>query len=467
MLRIYNTLTKQKEKFKPISDNKVGMYVCGVTVYDLCHIGHARTFLSFDIVSRYLRYLGYELTFVRNITDIDDKIINRASENGESCKSLTQRLISEMHNDFDKLNINRPDIEPHATQYIKEIINFIRKLIKRGFGYIGNNGDVLFDVSKCHHTINYGKLSNQNLKKLRIDITIDTQKTKRNPLDFVLWKMSKPGEPAWNAPWGMGRPGWHIECSAMNSAILGKHFDIHGGGSDLKFPHHENEIAQSCCANDTQYVNTWMHTGMMMINQEKMSKSLGNFFTIRELLQQYNPETLRYFLTSGHYRKKLNYTKESLKQANSSLKRLYTSLLDLNMDIPISTKDEKYYATRFINAMDDDFNTPIAYSILFDMAHHINQLKTNNIYKASALGNLMLKLANIIGILYQKPETFLKGKKKNINKNQLSEIETLIKHRNDLRALKDWVNADIARNKLEQMGIILEDTKTGTNWRRK
>ncbi|EGU57685.1 cysteine--tRNA ligase, partial [Vibrio tubiashii] len=284
MLKIYNTLTRQKEEFKPINAGKVGMYVCGVTIYDLCHIGHGRTFVSFDVVSRYLRYLGYDLTFVRNITDIDDKIIKRANENGETCDSLTERLIGEMHADFDALNMKRPDIEPRATEYIAEIIELVQKLIERGFAYVADNGDVMFEIAKYD---DYGKLSRQDLEQLQAGARVEIESAKRSSLDFVLWKMSKPGEPTWESPWGPGRPGWHIECSAMNSSILGNHFDIHGGGSDLQFPHHENEIAQSCCAHGTDYVNTWMHSGMVMVDREKMSKSLGNFFTIRDVLGHY------------------------------------------------------------------------------------------------------------------------------------------------------------------------------------
>ncbi|EKO3693716.1 cysteine--tRNA ligase [Vibrio metschnikovii] len=460
MLKIYNSLTRQKEEFKPITAGKVGMYVCGVTIYDLCHIGHGRTFVSFDVVSRYLRYLGYDLTFVRNITDIDDKIIKRAAENQESCDSLTERLIQEMYTDFDALNILRPDVEPRATAYIEEIIALVERLIDRGFAYVADNGDVMFEVSKFKE---YGRLSKQDLTQLQAGARVDIETAKRSPLDFVLWKMSKPGEPTWQSPWGPGRPGWHIECSAMNSSILGNHFDIHGGGSDLQFPHHENEIAQSCCAHDTQYVNTWMHSGMVMVDREKMSKSLGNFFTIRDVLQHYDPETVRYFLMSGHYRSQLNYSEENLTQARASLERLYTALRGLDMMVAAAGGEE--YVSRFTSAMNDDFNTPEAYSVLFDMAREVNRLKTEDMLQASALGALMRELADVIGILYQEPERFLQSSV--ANDDQAEEIEALIKLRNDSRANKDWANADLARHKLTEMGIILEDGPNGTTWRRK
>ncbi|KJG40453.1 cysteinyl-tRNA synthetase [Photobacterium angustum] len=460
MLKIYNSLTRQKEAFTPIQPGKVGMYVCGVTIYDLCHIGHGRTFVSFDVVSRYLRYSGYDLTFVRNITDIDDKIIKRAAENGESCDSLTERLIGEMHADFDALGMKRPDVEPRATQFIAEIIALCERLIERGFAYVASNGDVMFEVSKYE---DYGRLSKQDLDQLQAGARVDIDMAKRSPLDFVLWKMSKPGEPTWESPWGPGRPGWHIECSAMNSAILGDHFDIHGGGSDLQFPHHENEIAQSCCAHDTQYVNTWMHSGMVMVDREKMSKSLGNFFTIRDVLNHYDPETVRYFLMSGHYRSQLNYSEENLKQARSALERLYTSLRGLDTSIEAAGGEE--FVARFKEAMDDDFNTPEAYSVLFDMAREINRLKTDDVATASALGARMRELADVLGLLSQEPEAFLQGGAG--EDDNVAEIEALIQQRLDARAAKDWAAADEARDKLLAMGIILEDGAQGTTWRRK
>lgn len=460
MLKIYNSLTRQKEEFKPIHAGKVSMYVCGVTIYDLCHIGHGRTFVAFDVISRYLRYVGLDLTFVRNITDIDDKIIKRAAENGESCESLTERLIGEMHQDFDALNIKRPDVEPRATHHIADIITLVERLIERDFAYVADNGDVMFEVKKFAE---YGKLSGQDLDMLQAGARVDIETAKRSPMDFVLWKMSKEGEPAWPSPWGEGRPGWHIECSAMNKAILGDHFDIHGGGSDLQFPHHENEIAQSCCAHDTPYVNTWMHSGMVMVDREKMAKSLGNFFTIRDVLANYDAESVRYFLMSGHYRSQLNYSEENLNQARASLERLYTSLRGLDLNKAPAGGSE--FIEKFSQAMNDDFNTPEAYSVLFDMAREINRLKTSDLDKASALGALMRELGDVLGILHQDPETFLKGD--SADDSEVAEIEGLIKLRNDSRENKDWANADLARDKLNELGIILEDGPEGTTWRRK
>ncbi|MGR6839375.1 cysteine--tRNA ligase [Aliivibrio wodanis] len=462
MLKIYNSLTRQKEEFKPITEGKIGMYVCGVTIYDLCHIGHGRTFVSFDVISRYLRFLGYDLTFVRNITDIDDKIIKRAAENGESCDELTERLIADMHKDFDALNMKRPDVEPRATEYITEIVELVERLIERGFAYVASNGDVMFEVKKFDE---YGRLSRQDLDQLQAGsrVTLEETSVKRSGMDFVLWKMSKPGEPTWGSPWGPGRPGWHIECSAMNSSILGNHFDIHGGGSDLMFPHHENEIAQSCCAHDSKYVNTWMHSGMVMVDREKMSKSLGNFFTIRDVLEHYDSETVRYFLMSGHYRSQLNYSEDNLNQARASLERLYTSLRGLDSTVTPAGGGE--FVTRFSTAMNDDFNTPEAYSVLFEMAREVNRLKTENLEAASKLGALMRELADVLGLLSQDPEAFLQGD--NGSDDEVAEIEALIKARNDARAAKDWAAADAARDAIAALNIVLEDGPEGTTWRRK
>ena len=458
MLKIYNSLTRQKEEFKPIRPSKVGMYVCGVTIYDLCHIGHGRTFVGFDVVVRYLRYLGYDVTFVRNITDVDDKIIKRAAENQESCEALTERLIGEMHADFDALNLQRPDIEPRATLHIDEIIALVEQLLANGNAYVADNGDVLFAIDSF---ADYGRLSGQDLEQLQAGARVSVEEAKRNPLDFVLWKMSKPGEPTWESPWGPGRPGWHIECSAMNSKHLGNHFDIHGGGSDLMFPHHENEIAQSCCAHHTAYVNTWMHTGMVMVDREKMSKSLGNFFTIRDVLKVYDAETVRYFLMSGHYRSQLNYSDENLNQGRAALERLYTALRGLPV---VAAAGGESYVERFRAAMDDDFNTPEAYSVLFDLAREVNRLKGEGAVEAAALAGRLRELAGVLGLLEQDPEAFFKG---NEADDEVAEIEGLIKARNDARAAKDWPAADAARNRLTEMGIVLEDGAGGTSWRRK
>ncbi|HEY3588772.1 MAG TPA: cysteine--tRNA ligase [Buttiauxella sp.] len=462
MLKIFNTMSRQKEEFKPIHAPDVGMYVCGITVYDLCHIGHGRTFVAFDVVARYLRYLGYNLKYVRNITDIDDKIIKRANENGEDFVALVDRMVAEMHVDFDALNILRPDSEPRATKHIPDIIEIVEQLIERNHAYVASNGDVMFSVES---DADYGKLSRQDLEQLqagaRVEVTADV---KRNPMDFVLWKMSKPGEPSWSSPWGEGRPGWHIECSAMNCKQLGNHFDIHGGGSDLMFPHHENEIAQSTCAHGGEYVNTWMHSGMVMVDREKMSKSLGNFFTVRDVLKYYDAETIRYFLMSGHYRSQLNYSEENLKQARTSLERLYTALR--GTDANAQPAGGEAFEARFREAMDDDFNTPEAYSVLFDMAREVNRLKTEDLAAANGLAAALRQLSAVLGLLEQEPEVFLQSSVQ-ADDSEVAEIEALIKQRNDARQSKDWAMADQARDRLNEMGIVLEDGPQGTTWRRK
>ncbi|CRK85584.1 Cysteine--tRNA ligase [Candidatus Providencia siddallii] len=459
MLQIFNTLTRKKDIFNPIHGNKVGMYVCGVTAYDLCHIGHARTFITFDVVSRYLRYLGYKLTYVRNITDIDDKIIQRAAKNNESIKELTTRMSLEMHKDFNSLNILYPDKEPFATNYINEIIDLIQVLINNGHSYIAKNGDVMFDIKTDP---NYGVLSKQKLNQLQIGCRVKSVKIKRNDIDFVLWKTSKEMEPSWKSPWGAGRPGWHIECSAINNKILGKHFDIHGGGSDLVFPHHENEISQSICANSFPYVNYWMHSGMVTINGEKMSKSLNKFITIRDAVKLYDPETIRYFLLSAHYRSELNFTENSLMQAHMSLMRLYIALR--GTDKNTKSKNNGKFKIFFNNAMNDDFNTPVAYSVLFDIAREINKLKSKNmIYKANIMAAQLRELAGVLGLLESEPELFLKS---NIQITDDS-IEFLIKQRDYARKIKNWKLADIIRSKLMYSGVLLEDGKRSTLWRRK
>lgn len=456
MLQIHNTLTRQKENFVPIKPNEIGMYVCGVTVYDLCHIGHARTFVSFDMIVRYLRYRGYKVNYVRNITDIDDKIIKRANEKGIDAKELAEHFIAEMYQDFDKLNIARPDIEPRATENIPEIIALVQKLIDKGFAYVADNGDVMFAIDKFK---NYGRLSGQKLEELEAGARVEVQQAKRNPFDFVLWKMAKPGEPEWDSPWGKGRPGWHIECSAMNSKLLGDHFDIHGGGSDLIFPHHENEIAQSCCAHDSKYVNYWMHSGMVMINDEKMSKSLGNFFTIRDVLKKYDAETIRFFLLSAQYRSALNYSQENLDNAKASLSRLYTALRDVKVG-PAKGGDE--YVERFKTFMDDDFNTPGAISVLFELAKAVNLAQDS---EAEGLAGRLVELGSVLGLLYQDPVEYLQGKTDGIDED-VALIESLIEDRKQARARKDFAAADEARNKLTAMGVVLEDGPKGTTWRR-
>ena len=463
MLKIFNTMTRQKEEFKPIHAGEVGMYVCGITVYDLCHIGHGRTFVSFDVVARYLRFLGYKLKYVRNITDIDDKIIKRANENGESFVALVDRMIVEMHKDFDALNILRPDSEPRATHHIAEIIEITERLIAKGHAYVADNGDVMFDVPT---DADYGKLSRQDLDQLQAGARVDVVDVKRNPMDFVLWKMSKEGEPSWPSPWGAGRPGWHIECSAMNCKQLGNHFDIHGGGSDLMFPHHENEIAQSTCAHDGEYVNYWMHSGMVMVDREKMSKSLGNFFTVRDVLKYYDAETVRYFLMSGHYRSQLNYSEDNLKQARSALERLYTALRGtVHSDVEFARSAQ--YVERFKEAMDDDFNTPVAYAVLFDLAKEVNNAKqAGNSEEANSAATCLRTLASVLGLLEQDAEVFLQSGAQ-ADDSEVAEIESLIQQRLDARKAKDWAAADAARDRLNEMGIVLEDGAQGTTWRRK
>ncbi|MFZ7165384.1 cysteine--tRNA ligase [Avibacterium avium] len=458
MLKIFNTLSREKEVFTPIHPNKVGMYVCGVTVYDLCHIGHGRTFVCFDVIARYLRYLGYDLTYVRNITDVDDKIIKRALENKETCDQLVDRMVTEMYRDFDALNILRPNVEPRATHHIPEIIDIVEKLIQRGHAYVAENGDVMFDIESFPQ---YGKLSRQDLSQLQAGARIEISEIKKNPMDFVLWKMSKPNEPSWDSPWGKGRPGWHIECSAMNSKQLGDHFDIHGGGSDLMFPHHENEIAQSCCAHDGDYVNYWIHSGMIMVDKEKMSKSLGNFFTIRDVLNHYNGEVVRYFLLTAHYRSQLNYSEENLNLAQGALERLYTALRDT--DATVAPQGGEEFVAQFKEAMDDDFNTPNAISVLFEMAREINKLKTEDKTKADHLAARLRELGNILGLLQQSPEAFLQA---GADDSEVAKIEALIKQRNEARAAKNWAAADEARNQLNAMGIVLEDGANGTTWRK-
>ncbi|MDG2956167.1 cysteine--tRNA ligase [Bisgaard Taxon 10/6] len=457
MLKIFNTLTREKEEFKPINPNRVGMYVCGVTVYDLCHFGHGRTFVSFDVITRYLRFLGYNLRYVRNITDVDDKIIKRALENNETCDQLVERMIAEMHKDFDALNILRPDVEPRATKHIPDIIAMVEALLRRGHAYVAADGDVMFDVQSFRQ---YGALSRQNLEQLQAGARVEIKSVKKNPMDFVLWKMSKPNEPSWDSPWGKGRPGWHIECSAMNSKELGNHFDIHGGGSDLMFPHHENEIAQSCCAHDGEYVNYWLHTGMLTINEEKMSKSLNNFFTIRDILTKYDAESVRYFFLTAQYRSLLDYSEENIGLARKALERLYTALRGCEtVDIPA----EDQYVIDFKNAMDDDFNTPGALAVLFELAREINKLKTEDQAKANRLASRLKQLAAVLGLLEQDPETFLQG---DAATDEVSKIEALIKRRNDARAEKNWAAADAARDALKEMGVVLEDGANGTTWRK-
>ena len=450
MLKIYNTLTRSKETFTPRVAGKVGLYVCGMTVYDYCHVGHARVMVVFDTVTRYLRYLDYEVTYVRNITDIDDKIIHRANENGEDFHVLTERFIDAMHEDEHTLFVLPPDIEPRATSSIDAIISMIETLIERDFAYVGKNGDVFYAVEKFK---DYGKLSGKNLEDLQAGERVDIDLAKRNPMDFVLWKMAKADEPSWQSTWGNGRPGWHIECSAMATCCLGNHFDIHGGGMDLQFPHHENEIAQSEGATGEKFVNLWMHNGFVRINEEKMSKSLGNFFTVREVLKEYRPEVIRYFILSSHYRSPLNYSDESLKDAVSGLTRLYTALRDVEI---IQSDIEVEYKQRFEQAMNDDFNTPVALSVLFDLARELNKTKS------PALATTLKYLASFLGLLQENADNFLQGET-----DDNAAIETQIQARIDAKLAKNWALADQIRDELKAQNIILEDSPDGTTrWRR-
>jgi len=460
MLQIHNSLTKQKDVFTPIEAGKVKLYVCGMTVYDLCHVGHARVMVVFDVVTRYLRACGYEVTYIRNITDIDDKIIARANVNGENIQSLTERFIAEMHQDADALGVIRPDLEPKATESMAEIIAMIETLISKGFAYASDNGDVYYDVSKFD---GYGKLSGRNIEELRSGERVAVNEAKDDPLDFVLWKAAKPEEPAWDSPWGRGRPGWHIECSAMSATCLGEHFDIHGGGQDLQFPHHENEIAQSEAAHGCQSVNYWMHNGFVRIDDEKMSKSLGNFFTVREVLARYSPEVVRYFILTSHYRSPLNYSDESLEQAKSALTRYYTALRDVDPQADVVWQDDEEFGARFTEAMDDDFNTALALSIMADVRQALNKV-SNDDQRACYLAGLIRSFGGILGLFQQSAEAFLLGDSG--NDDLTVKVEALIEGRNTARANKDWAKADEVRDELTAMGVILEDNAGKTSWRK-
>jgi cysteinyl-tRNA synthetase len=460
MLRIYNTLTREKEDFKPIEAGKVGMYVCGMTVYDYCHLGHARVLVSFDVVVRYLRSQGYEVTYVRNITDIDDKIIKRAAENGEPVDALTERFIEAMHEDEHALNVLPPDIEPRATQFVPPIVDMVQKLIDAGHAYVGDNSDVYYDVSSFE---GYGRLSNKRIADLRAGSRVEVDEFKDDPLDFVLWKAAKPGEPTWDSPWGPGRPGWHIECSAMSTQSLGNTFDIHGGGMDLQFPHHDSEIAQSEAATHQTFVNLWMHNGFVRVDEEKMSKSLGNFFTVREVLRSYPPEVVRYFIVASHYRSPLNYSNQQLDDARLSLNRLYTALRGLPDATPDT--DDRFWQA-FCTTMDDDFNTPEALAVMFELAHEINRVRNEQPAEAARLAAGLKRLGAILGILQADPERFLQsGAGAQDGGLGKEEIEKLIDARNAARQAKDYAEADRIRDLLQSHAITLEDGADGTTWR--
>ena len=453
-IKFYNSLTNQKEDFVPIREGEVGVYVCGMTVYDNCHLGHARAMMAFDILARYLRYQNYKVNFIRNITDIDDKIIERANENKETIDALTDRTIASMQEDFSKLGLEIPTNEPRATDHIEGMIAMISTLIDKGHAYHSEGGDVFFAVRTFPE---YGKLSNKNIDDLNPGSRIEEDDSKKDPLDFVLWKSAKPNEPSWDSPWGLGRPGWHIECSVMSLENLGKHFDIHGGGPDLLFPHHENEIAQSECASDHKFANYWMHSGLLKINGEKMSKSLGNFAMLKDLFASYHPEVIRYYLISSHYRSSLNFDNESLDQARSALTRLYQAISvapsqesDLHDD---SVKE-------FIHSMNDDLNTPEALSTLFGLAKLINS--SQDAQDQSMYASTMRKLGKVLGLLNDSSEAFLQYGAKLTDE----EISKKIDERNQARDNKDFQKADQIRDELAAQGILLDDSSDGTSWKK-
>jgi cysteinyl-tRNA synthetase len=458
MLRIYNTLSRSRDIFAPIAPPRVGMCVCGMTVYDYCHLGHARVMIVFDLVQRWLRKSGYQVTYVRNITDVDDKIIRRAAETGESIGELTDRFIRSMHEDAAALEVQRPDFEPRATQYIGDMQALIGRLQANLLAYQAPNGDVNFSVRKFP---GYGKLSGKSLDDLRAGERVEVDTAKQDPLDFVLWKQSKEGEPFWQSPWGAGRPGWHIECSAMASRLLGESFDIHGGGQDLQFPHHENEIAQSEGASGKTFVKLWMHNGFVRVDDEKMSKSLGNFFTVRDILKRYDPEVVRFFIARAHYRSPLNYSDHNLEDARHALARLYTAL----KGTPVETVEPDWampHAARFREAMDDDFNTPEAVAALFDLANEVNKARS------SAAARELRALGKVLGLLGRDSDQFLKGASPAAKGDAITqaEIEMRIRERSDARAARDFARADRIRAGLSAEGVVLEDGPEGTSWRR-
>ena len=455
MLKIYNSLKREKQVFTPIEANKVRMYVCGMTVYDYCHLGHARVMVVFDMVYRWLKASGYDVTYVRNITDIDDKIIKRANDNGETIQQLTQRFIDFMHQDADALGVLRPDHEPRATEFVPEMLALIDKLQANGLAYQATDGDVNYAVRKFD---GYGKLSGKSLDDLRAGERVEVDSAKQDPLDFVLWKYAKPGEPAWPSRWGDGRPGWHIECSAMSSSLLGNHFDIHGGGQDLQFPHHENEIAQSEGANCCSYVNYWMHNGFVRVDNEKMSKSLGNFFTIREVLERYDAEVVRFFILRAQYRSPLNYSDAHLDDARRSLDGLYFALRDVApAEVAIDWQDP--FAARFAAALNEDFDSSGAIAVLFELAAEANR------QKSARLSGLLKALAGVIGLLERDPQVYLQGGA-SAGDLDAAAIEQMIADRAAAKKAKNFAEADRIRDALKAAGIVLDDSAAGTAWRR-
>lgn len=455
MLKIYNSLKREKQAFTPIEPNKVRMYVCGMTVYDYCHLGHARVMVVFDMVYRWLKASGYDVTYVRNITDIDDKIIKRAAENGETILQLTDRFIAAMHEDADALGVLRPDHEPRATEFVPEMQEIIGKLEANGLAYHAADGDVNFAVRKFG---GYGKLSGKSLDDLRAGERVEVDSAKQDPLDFVLWKSSKPGEPSWPSRWGDGRPGWHIECSAMSSKLLGNHFDIHGGGQDLQFPHHENEIAQSEGANCCTFVNYWMHNGFVRVDNEKMSKSLGNFFTIRQVLEEYDPEVVRFFILRAQYRSPLNYSDAHLDDAKRSLDSLYFALRDVP-PAAVTLDWDQPYAARFAAALNEDFDSSGAIAVLFELAAEVNRQKD------AQLAGLLKALAGVIGLLERDPVAYLRA---GAGAGGLDEaaIDAMVTARTEAKKARNFAEADRIRDALKAEGIVLDDSPQGTSWRR-
>jgi cysteinyl-tRNA synthetase len=460
MLKIHNSLTGEKQEFKPLRPNEVRMYVCGMTNYDYIHVGHARMLTVFDLVQRYLRASGYKVTYVRNITDIDDKIIERAAANGENWADLAQRFTAAMHEDCATLGLQNPDLEPRATEFIGPIIAMIQTLIDKGFAYAADNGDVMYSVRKFP---GYGRLSGKKIDDLRVGSRVQVDDAKHDPHDFVMWKHAKPGEPSWASPWGDGRPGWHIECSAMSTSLLGSYFDLHGGGEDLKFPHHENEIAQSCAACDSPFVHIWIHNGFVRVNEEKMSKSLGNFFTVREVLKTLrDPEVLRFFLLSSHYRGPINYSAAQLAQADETLLGLYRALKDTALQ---GTVDEAEIQ-RFRAAMDDDFNTPDALAVAQNVARELNLAKAaGDLPKTADMAATLRAMGAMLGVLQQDPDKYLK---RSAGAGGLTDaqVEALLAARNAARAAKNYAESDRIRAQLNEAGILLDDKAGGTQWRR-
>ena len=464
-LQLYNTLTRKKDLFKPIKPGKIDLYVCGITVYDYCHIGHARVLVAFDAITRYLRSQGWDVNYVRNITDIDDKILRRADENKEVYTDLTARMIDAMHEDERALGILPPNLEPRATGHMDDILDMVQTLVDNHYAYRADNGDVYYRVKRFP---DYGKLSNKNPDELLSGARVEVTDVKEDPRDFALWKAADESEAGWPSPWGYGRPGWHIECSAMSTCLLGETFDIHGGGPDLPFPHHENEIAQSEAATGKHFVNYWMHAGAVRVDNEKMSKSLNNFFTIRDVLKKYHPEVVRYFLLSSHYRSPINYSEDNLIEARQGLERFYFALqnfADVTATAQSELENSEYYQ-RFVAAMDDDFNTREAFSAMYDLVRELNSVAREDQNKAKEMAGELKALGEILGVLQVDPEAFLKGSAQDENGLSDADIDGLVAERETAKLNKDYARADEVREELKEQGIVLEDSREGTRWRR-